>query len=514
MLIDSTAYRDSLRRYKPRVTVDGRPVQSVADEPMFAPGIAAVGVTYDFALNPQFAKIMTATQRTSGQLVNRMLHINETADDLLDKLEAVRLTCREAGCAQRYIAQDMLNALYQATRRADANHGTEYHARLLAWMHRVQEEDLAIGGAMTDSKGDRSLRPGAQENADAYVRIVERKAAGIVIRGAKAIVTGAPYMHELLVMPCRQMQADEADYAVCCAVPIDADGITIHATPAGRPGVKNAKFSKRYGQSTGVVILDNVFVPWERVFLAGEHEEAGYATTSYATHHRHSCVGARAGFGDLLIGAGAMMIEANGLDAERHDHVRDAMVDLIKIVEGFYACGVAASVYAKRDESGCAMPDPVFANIGKLLMSTQIYDMHRLAHYVSGGLLVALPSPDEDHNPGVGATLDQIFTGRAGMPPGRRVELARVLEDLTVSSQGGWYSLISLHGGGSPEAMKREIWRNYPVKEKTELIETLMERGVLAEGAEASAKQPGKCCATGCRPPVMGERLFRGSEPT
>ncbi|HEY2558207.1 MAG TPA: 4-hydroxyphenylacetate 3-hydroxylase N-terminal domain-containing protein [Caldimonas sp.] len=514
MLISSQQYRESLRRYKPRVTVDGRAVESVADEPMFAPGIAAVGVSYDFALDPQFEKIMTATERSSGQRVNRMLHVNRTADDLLDKLEATRLVCREVGCAQRYIAQDMLNGLYQATRRCDANRGTDYHQRLLAYLHRVQEEDLAIGGAMTDAKGDRSRRPGAQGGGDAYVRIVEKKPGGIVIRGVKAIVTGAPYMHELIVMPCRVMQADEAAYAVCCAVPVDADGITIHATPAGRPGVKNAKFSKRFGQSTGVVVLDDVFVPWERVFLAGETEEAGYATTSYATHHRHSCVGARAGFGDLLIGAGAMMIDANGLDPERHHHVRDAMVELIKIVEGFYACGVASSVYASVDESGCAMPDPVFANVGKLLMSTQIYDMHRLAHEVSGGLLVALPTPDEDHNPAVAAQLDQIFAGRPGLPEGRRVELARVLEDLTVSSQGGWYSVISLHGGGSPEAMKREIWRHYPIAEKTALVATLLERGVLAEGSEASRTQPGKCCPTGCRPPVMGVRLFRGSEPT
>ncbi|HEY2189743.1 MAG TPA: 4-hydroxyphenylacetate 3-hydroxylase N-terminal domain-containing protein, partial [Caldimonas sp.] len=283
MLISSQQYRESLRRYKPRVTVDGRPVESVADEPMFAPGIAAVGVTYDFALDPQFEKIMTATQRSSGQRVQRMLHINETADDLLDKLEATRLVCREAGCAQRYIAQDMLNALYQATRRCDAVRGTDYHQRFLTYLHRVQEEDLAIGGAMTDAKGDRSRRPGAPGGGDAYVRIVERRPDGIVIRGVKAIVTGAPYMHELIIMACRVMQAGEEAYAVCCAVPIDADGITIHATPAGRPGVKSAKFSSRFGQSTGVVVVDDVFVPWQRVFLAGETEEAGYATTSYAT---------------------------------------------------------------------------------------------------------------------------------------------------------------------------------------------------------------------------------------
>ena len=48
---------------------------------------------------------------------------------------------------------------------------------------------------------------------------------------------------------------------------------------------------------------------------------------------------------DLLIGAGALMTQANGLDFERHGHLREAMVELITITEGFFACGVAASVY-------------------------------------------------------------------------------------------------------------------------------------------------------------------------
>jgi 4-hydroxybutyryl-CoA dehydratase/vinylacetyl-CoA-Delta-isomerase len=249
-------------------------------------------------------------------------------------------------------------------------------------------------------------------------------------------------------------------------------------------------------------MLDDVFVPHERVFLAGEYEEAGYLTTSYATHHRHSCIGARAGFGDLLIGAGALMIEANGLDPDRHGHVRDAMVELITITESFFACGVAASVYCRKDPAGNAMPDAVFANIGKLLLATKIYDMHRVAHQVSGGLIVALPGPDEDHNPETRASLAAVLAGRADIPAEQRLEVARLVEDLTASHQGGWYSVISLHGGGSPEAMKREIWRNYPVGEKAELVETLLDRGVLADGRRVS-RQPGRCCATGCEVPGL-----------
>lgn len=504
MLMTAADYRKSLRPYHPRVFVNGRAVDSVADEPLLAPGINAVGITYDFA--HEHPTTMTARQATSGKTVNRMLHINETSDDLLRKLEAVRLVCKVSGCAQRYLTHDALNGLYQATHRTDAAHGTNYHQRFLAYLHHVQDRDLTLGIAMTDAKGDRSKRPGQQSNRDVYVHIAERRPAsaagpaGIVIRGTKAIVTGAPYMHEFLVMPCRTHTPDDADFAVCCAVPIDAPGVTIIARPAGRPGEAAAKFSAKYGQSTGVVIFDDVFVPHDRVFLAGETEEGGFLTTTYATHHRHSCIGARAGFGDLLIGAGALMTEANGLDPDRHGHIRDAMVELITITESFYACGVASSVYCTKDPAGSVMPDAVFSNIGKLLLATKIYDMHRVAHYVAGGLIVALPGPDEDHNPATAASLAAVLGGREDIPMQQRMEVSRFIEDLTVSHQAGWYSVISLHGGGSPEAMKREIWRNYPVTEKKQLVESLLNRGIATHASTAN-HQPGRCCNTGCEPP-------------
>ena len=513
-LMSGDDFRESLRRYKPRVFLDGQAVASVADEPGFAPGINAIALTYDYALKPRYAPIMTAVQHTSGKLVNRLTHINTSSGDLLNKLEAVRLVCQETGCAQRYLTHDALNAIGQVSARIDdAKGSTEHSARFRDYLHRVQDQDLTLGIAMTDAKGDRSKRPHEQANVDSYVHIVERNVRrngrlGIVISGTKAIVTGAPYMHELLVMPCRNMGREDADFAVCCAVPVDAEGITIIARPAGRPGEKvehgAALFSRKYGQSTGVVMFHKVFVPWESVFYAGDWEHSGHLTYSYATHHRHTCIGARAGFGDLLIGAGALMCEANGFDPGKESHLREQMVELITITESFFACGVAASVYGKADEhSQTFMPDPVFSNIGKLLLATKIYDMHRIAHYVSGGLIVTLPGPDEDHNPETGAKLSEVLRANPDVPYEQRIETARFIEDLTAGYQGGWYSVISLHGGGSPAAMKQEIYRNYPIGSKVELVERILERGVAHDPDRAITKnrQPGKCCDTGCTTP-------------
>ncbi len=502
MIPSTEAYRDSLRAFSPTVYLDGERIDAVADEPRLTPSINAIGVTYDLAADPALKPLMTAVEAETGRTVNRMTHIDRSTDDLLRKLEAIRIVCREVGCAQRYLVHDALNGLYQATKRCDAEEGTAYFERFLNFMAEVQDNDLTYAIAMTDAKGDRSKKPHQQPVADSYVHVVEERPDGIVISGTKAIVTAAPSVHGFIVMPGRAMTPEDKAFAVCCAVPVDAPGVTIACRAAGRPGEEAAVFSKRYAQTTGAVIFDNVFVPFERVFLNGETAQSEHITYAYATHHRHSCIAARAGFGDLLIGAGALMIEANGLDADENAHLREEMVELIKIVEGFYATGVAASTYGQSDPAGNVMPEPVFSNIGKLLLATQIYDMHRLAHTVSGGLIVALPGPDEDHNPATAGALTDVLQANPSIPAAQRLQTARLIEDLTASHQGGWYSVISLHGGGSPEAMKREIWRQYPVAEKAEIVQKLMDHDLMERtDGKGPDRQPGRCCTVGCRVP-------------
>ena len=259
-LMSGQDYRESLRRLHPTVFVDGRRVESVADDPALAPGVNALALTYDFALKPECEPLMTAVQHTSGKRVHRFSHIDTSPADLLNKLEAVRLVCQETGCAQRYLTHDAVNAIGQVAARIDDARGTREHtARFLEFLHRVQDQDLSLGVAMTDAKGDRSLRPHQQANVDSYVHIVERNAKGIVISGTKAIVTGAPYVHELLVMPCRNMGAEDADFAVCCTVP-DRRARAHHRRPAGGA-------SRRKGRTRRGAVLAQVRPEHRRVHV-------------------------------------------------------------------------------------------------------------------------------------------------------------------------------------------------------------------------------------------------------
>jgi 4-hydroxybutyryl-CoA dehydratase/vinylacetyl-CoA-Delta-isomerase len=469
----SDEYVDSLRSLHPTVYIKGNLVESVPDEPLLRPGVNAISLTYDYALKPEYKDIMIATSHITGKEVNRLLHINTSTDDLLKKLEMTRLLCRTAGCAQRYLTHDALNAIYQTTHSIDEEFNTEYHLRFLDYLEYVQIEDLTTCVAMTDAKGNRTKRPHEQQDPDLYLRIVEERSDGIVVRGVKAIVTGAPYTHEIIVLPTRTMTENDKDYAVSFAVPIDAKGIEMVSRQAGRPEDSGAELSSRYGQATAMILFDDVFVPWERVFLAGEWQFAGSLTEAFATHHRLSCIGCRAGLGDMIIGASATMADFNGLDPQKVGHIREKISELIKFVESFYACGVASSVFGKETPAGNFSPDPVYANIGKLLQGLHIYDMFKIAHETSGGILVTSPYPEDMEVPNLKDRLSRYLKGREDIPADHRLKIARLLEDITASYQGGWYSVISIHGGGSPEAERMEIMRKYDLDERRSLVEKI-----------------------------------------
>jgi 4-hydroxybutyryl-CoA dehydratase/vinylacetyl-CoA-Delta-isomerase len=497
-VVSISVNRESLRRYTPRVFVDGRRVDSVADERAFQPGINAIALTYDYALEAGIRPLMTAVQHTSGKVVNRLLHIDMSSGDLLNKLEAVRLLCQETGCAQRYLAHDALNAMARSapasTTRAAA---PSTRARFANYLHRVQDQDLSLGIAMTDAKGDRSRAAPAGQRRHLRAHRRAQRQSGIVISGTKAIVTGAPYMHELLVMPSRNM--GRTTPTLPSAAPCRSMRRASPSSPA-RPGgparswsMATRCFQPQIRPEHRGVLFDKVFVPWERVFYAGEWEHSRVLTYSYATHHRHSCIGARAGFGDLLIGAGALMCEANGFDpatkkaparadGRAHHHHRRASSP---------AAWRPASTPTPDEHSGSFMPDPVFSQHRQAAAGHQ-----DLRHAPPGARGVGRPDrrparPGRRPQPGDRAKLSEVLRANPDVPYEQAHQWRASSKTSPPATRAAGTRVISLHGGGSPAAMKQEIWRNYPVGSKVELVERLLERGV----------QPGKCCDTGCTVP-------------
>jgi 4-hydroxybutyryl-CoA dehydratase/vinylacetyl-CoA-Delta-isomerase len=321
---------------------------------------------------------------------------------------------------------------------------------------------------MTDPKGDRSLPPHAQPDPDAYLRIVERGTDGIVVRGAKSHQTGAVNSHEIIVMPTVAMREEDRDYAVAFALPSDTPGITYIL---GRQSCDTRKLEGEtfdrgnlfFGGHEALVVFDDVFVPWERIFLCGEHEFVGGLVEQFASYHRQSYA-CKVGVGDVLIGAAQTAAEYNGV--AKASHIRDKIVEMNHLNETLYCGCIACAAEGRREPSGTWMVDTLLANVHKQNITRFPYEIARLAQDIAGGLLVTLPSEKDLKAPETGRWLEKYCAGKAGVPVEHRMRILRLIENLTMGAAAVGYLAESMHGAGSPQAQRVMIARGVDLKKK------------------------------------------------
>jgi 4-hydroxybutyryl-CoA dehydratase/vinylacetyl-CoA-Delta-isomerase len=469
-LMNGREYLQSLRRLKPTLYFMGRRIESVADEPMLRPHVQAAALTYELAHDPRYRELLTATSHLTGERINRFTHIHQGPEDLVKKVEMMRLLGQKTGsCFQRCVGLDALNSLYIVTYEIDQKLGTEYHRRFVEYLKRVQKEDLMCTGSVTDVKGDRSLRPHEQPDPDLYVRVVERREDGIVVRGAKAHQTGASNSHEVVVLPTRAMGPEDRDYAVAFSVPVDAPGLiqvlgrqtNDTRRLEGEIDCGNPKYGIVGGET--LMIFNDVFVPWERVFMCGEHEFAGRLVEVFATFHRQNYGGCKVGVADVLIGASALLAEYSGIAGS--PHVEDKLTEMIHLAETCWCCSLACSYRGLRTPSGAYWPDPLLANVVKLNITRLPFEWSRLAQDLAGGLITTAPSEKDLRSPEVGRLVEKYLARKEGVPAEHILRLFRLVENLAVG--GGLPECM--HGAGSPQAQKIVIRRRGGVEEKKRL---------------------------------------------
>ena len=461
-------YIESLRGRKLNVFLFGERIDEPVDHPIIRPSINAVAETYDLAAaEPELA---TAVSSLTGERVNRFLHITESADDVVAQNRMQRKLGQLTGtCFQRCVGMDAVNSLFTVTHHIDADRGTTYHDRFREFLTGVQRQNLVLGGAMTDVKGDRSKGPAEQADPDLFVHVVERREDGVVIRGAKAHQTGCINSHWILVMPTLRLTEADRDYAVVVAIPVDAEGLTyIYGrqscdTRAMEGGAGIDVGNATYSGQEAMLIIDDVFVPWERVFMDGEVNFAAELVERFTTYHRRSYV-CKTGVGDVLIGAAALIADYNGV--ERASHIRDKLVEMTHLNETIYGAGMAASHESVETPAGNFEPDPMLANVCKHNVTRFPYEIGRLAQDLAGGLVTTLPSEMDWNHPELGPLLDKYLQGREGVPTEDRMRVLRLIENMTMGRNAVGYLTESMHGAGSPQAQRIQIARVMDVEAK------------------------------------------------
>ncbi|MFA6222457.1 MAG: 4-hydroxyphenylacetate 3-hydroxylase N-terminal domain-containing protein [Desulfomonilaceae bacterium] len=471
-------YLRSLKSLKIEAHIMGKKTKKPEKHGLIGPSRQAVAFTYDSAHRPESREMFTAVSHLCNGEVNRFTHLHQSVEDLVNKIKMQRYCGAMTGCCfQRCVGLDAANAIYSTTFDCDRKHDTHFHDRFRDYWGWIQREDLVVDGAMTDPKGDRSRRPKDQIDPDLFLRVKDRKAGGVVISGAKLHQTGMLNSHEILIMPTMSMRLGEEPWAICCAVPIDANGVRYIY---GRQASDTRKLEQDkldvgnpiFGGQEVMTVFEDVFVPEERIFLDGQIDFTGTLVERFASYHRQSYGGCKVGVGDVLIGATELIARMNGV--EKAGHVREKIVEMIHLNETLYCCGLACSSQGRPTPAGNYQVDLLLANVCKLNVTRFPYEIARLATDIAGGLLGTMPSAADLNDPEVGPYIEKYLAANPDYRVLDRMKVLRLIENLTIGAGAVGYLVESMHGAGPPAAQRIMIGRQAGLDEKAEQVMRLL----------------------------------------
>jgi len=468
----SKQYYESLNKLNPLVYILGERVENVFEHPLISHMTASVAKTYELENDPEGKKLLVTKSGLIDEDVSRFVKFYKSPEDLLAKVRMLKFIAqRIGGCYMRCTGMDAISSVGIETYNCDKKHGTQYFERLQNFVRFIQKNDFAVFSGVTDVKGDRSLRPSQQKDPDLYLHVVDKDKNGIIVRGAKIHQTGSICAHWGLIVPAREMREADKDYAVCFALPTDTKGLihvygrgTLEARPLQGCDLGNVEFSK----FAPMVIFNDVFIPWDNVFLCGEYEYAGEMVRNFGNYHRHSHGGCKCGVGDILIGAAAVAADYNGLS--NVSHINNKYAEMIKVTAAIYGCSVAASIESEKTPSGIYTVDPVLSNTSKLYEGKELHEVIRMMIEIAGGMVADIPSDKDFSNPEIGPLLTKYLKGIDSVPTSDRVRIFRLIEKLAFESRD---IVSNIHGAGSPETHKMTILRNADIESKKKLAKKL-----------------------------------------
>ena len=458
----SEEYLEGLRDGR-TVYFRGERVPDILTHPELRAGAEHTALDYTLAEDPQYQDLFTTTMPDTGERVSRYFIPPASAEDLLKRREMIETSTREGSGIVLLIKEIGTDALFTfnlVARQVDEKYGTNYLERVQKYHAECRDRDLSMAVAQTDAKGDRSLLPSQQTHPDYYVHIVERRPDGIVVRGAKAHTTGTVFVDEVIVLPTRALSEEDKDYAVAFAIPVNTPGVKLIASPHGFSGdsMYHHPISSKHHLVETLTIFDDVFIPNERVFLAGEWDFAGVLANTFVEFHRFTAVSYKPPLLDLFIGAASLIAVYNGI--EKASHIREKVTRLIIYTETVRALSRAAALDCKLTD-GIAVPDIMTTNIAKHYFANNYHEAVRDVQDIAGALLVTGPSEADWDHAETRDDLERYLGGRKGVSTMDRMKAMNLIRDLTASDFGGYHELLAIHAEGSLEAQKITIFRGY-----------------------------------------------------
>jgi 4-hydroxybutyryl-CoA dehydratase/vinylacetyl-CoA-Delta-isomerase len=467
-------YLAALRAMRPNVHKFGELIEDVTTHPATKRTVESHARNYDAANDPELVDMYTKPSIFSGETILRWNTMMQSGDDLINNMKMKRQNYRRTGSCTGAVCVgwNAQNVMWAVTHDIDKELGTNYQERLKDWILASQNKGLAVAGALTDPKGNRSLKPSQQPDPDVNLRIVEVRDDGIVIRGAKIMICGTAAAHEVFLLPGGIYREEDQDFALACVVPRDIEGLTIvEAThPSDRREMEDSAAGEvpDTGITQGWLLFEDVFVPNERVFMCKEFKYTSKVIQYFTANYR-ACIGACvSGQGDVMIGASILMARANGLATKTF---MNKLVDMSINNQITYGLGVGACAIGFQHPAGSWFADPLTAHTNKVMVATLPYEVKRLTQEIGGGIVETgcMPSYKDLTSPEYGHLLDRYLkAGEASAET--RFKAARLSEWLTIGAGVPG----CMHGGGSPDGAKLVVRFTTPMEEYVDYARKIM----------------------------------------
>lgn len=457
-------YKESLKDDR-TVYFRGQRLTALTEHPLLKLAIDHEATDYRLMYDPNFRDLAVVRHPEAGEEMSRYFLMPRSGEDLLKRSELIETACREGGALvvlAKVVGSDGLFGLLRTSKRVDEALATDYHRRVKAFYDYCWKNDLSFALAQTDVKGDRSLRPSEQEDPDLYLRIVEEGSDGIVVRGAKVHTSNTTHANEMIVLPTRAMGEDDKPYAVSFAIPLATQGLKLLMSSYGSYTERNPfdfPVSSKQKMTETLTIFDDVFVPNERIFLKGEWQFAGALALSFVEYHRLTAISYKLPFLDLLVGAGRLVAEYNGI--EKAAHVREKLFWLASYAETVRSLTHMACLKAVPSDLGMVIPNPAIVNIAKHHFASHFHQALSHVQDLAGGILVTAPGYEDVKSEETGPLIEKFLKGKKGTSGLERLQVMNLIQDIATSDYGGYQAVLALHAEGSMEAEKLQLYREH-----------------------------------------------------
>ena len=456
------AYLEALRDGR-QIWLDGELIRDVTTDRRLAPAARSMADLFDMQHDPALRERMTYPSPSSGDSVGLSFIQPRSVDDLVRRRVMVK-TWMDATCGMFGRSPDFMNVMLTGFASAHQSFGERFGGNLLRYYQFMRESDRVMTHTLVNPQVDRS-RPVEKQDKDLAAKIVRETDAGIVISGARMVATLCAYSDDLMVMPSTYLaNTKEAEpYAFGFSIPVATPGLRFIC----RPSVMHAQaaspmdfpLSSRLDETDGMVVFDNVLVPWERVFI---HRDVAmcnglYDRTGAMPQVMHQFTTKNLAKAEFMMGLGFAIAKSTSID--QHLHVQGMLAELIQFTEFCRACLRASEVDALPNPQGVVTPAAMPLWTVRMMFPKMFVRMCEIIQTLGAGGLVAVPSYAETKSP-VWDDVERYFQS-ANADSRSRIRLFRLAFDAAVSSFSGRQQLYERYYSGDPVRLAGALYSLY-----------------------------------------------------